>query len=171
MGTRGFLGIRDNTQLLEGYFNQSDSDYEQLGEDVINLYFDGSGNAIPTINDLQEDMNFLQDGLFCEYGYVYNKENDTLEIYRGFFKKKQVFKNIKAEILNALENARDSDSEYFCHLVMIIDRKKHTKEQVLNAFEVFNKTSEDGDGGNARYYYPEHKVISLEIPENYFQLV
>ena len=168
MSTRGFCGIRNNNGLLEGYFNHWDSYYSALGKEVIDLYFSGNGNQIADIEDLRESKDFLQDGLFCEFGYLYNQENDTLEIYRGFFKKKQIFNNIKADILNALESKGE---EYFCHLIIIIDKKKHTKKQVLKMFEEFNKTEEDGDSGNSNYLYPEHKFIPLKIPKNYVQIV
>lgn len=151
---------------MKGYFNHWDSYYSALGEEVINLYFGGNGNKLVDIEELEEDKEFLQDGLFCEYGYIYNQENDTLEIYRGFFKKKQIFENIKASILNALENKSE---EHFCHLIMIIDKKKYTKEQVLKAFNIYDDM---GEGvGDKEEEYPEHKIISLKLPKNYFQLV
>ena len=116
----------------------------------------------------ESDDEFLQDGLFCEFAYVYNSENDTLEIYRGFFKKKQAFET-KEKIMDALEN--DGRERYFCHLIIIIDRKKHTKEQVLKAFEEFDTSTEKEDEFEEINPYPEHKIIPLEIPENYVQIV
>ncbi len=35
---------------------------------------------------LQDGTEFLNDGIFCEYGYVFNLDSDTVEVYRGFFK-------------------------------------------------------------------------------------
>jgi len=191
MGTRGLVGTRSNLLFLQARYHHFDSYYDYLGKEVIDIYFDEkkenvisavvmgiTGSKINTkiigfrilelSGEEQDSRDFLKDGLFCEYAYIYNQENDTLEIYRGFFKKKQAF-NTKNKILNALEEkGKEMD---FCHLIMIIDRKKHTKEQVLKAFEEFNKTEVDGDGGNSRFYYPEHKIIPLEIPKDYVLLV
>lgn len=120
--------------------------------------------------EAEEDNNFLQDGLFCEYAYIYNAENDTLEVYRGFFKTKQAF-STKGKILNALEIEKEKGKErYFCHLIMIIDRKKHTKKQVLKAFEEYNKRPETDDE-NTSPPYPEHKIIPFEVPKDYVLLV
>lgn len=117
----------------------------------------------------KDDKEFLQDGLFCEYAYIYNQENDTLEIYRGFFNKKQAF-DTKHKILNSLEDNghKEGREPYFCHLIMIIDRKKHTKKQVLQAFKKYDNQSEKSDKEKT---YPEHKIIPLEVPENYVPLV
>jgi hypothetical protein len=164
MGTRGFLGIRNNKKLLSGRYNGMDSYYDQLGKEVIDCYFRGGGRTIINFGD-GDDMNFLQDGLFCEYSYIYNKENDTLEIYRGFFKKKQhLNSDTKIKIIDALEEK--NGNEYYCHLIMIIDRKEHTKEQVLKAFEEYN-TYDDDEGTKP---YPERKVIPLKINKDFIPL-
>lgn len=168
ISTRGFIGIRNNNRLVEGYFNHWDSYYDALGKEVIDLYFDDNGNSLEDIKDLQVDKEFLQDGLFCEYAYIYNQEDNKLEIYRGFFKKKQIFNNIKANILNALESKGEED---FCHLIMIIDKKKHTKKQVLKAFKEYEDRSDDENEYEEINPYPERKIIPLELPKNYFQLV
>ena len=170
MGTRGFLGLRNNKKLLSGRYNGMDSYYSQLGKKVIDCYFRGGGRSIINFGD-GDDINFLQNGLFCEYAYVYNEDNDTLEIYRGFFKKKQhLNSDTKTKIVDALEDKKED--EYFCHLIMIIDRKEHTKKQVLKAFEIYNDIQngegEDEDNGNP---YPERDIIQLEINKDYIPLV
>ena len=33
-----------------------------------------------------DDQEFLKDGLFCEWGYVYNLDTEELEVYKGLFK-------------------------------------------------------------------------------------
>jgi len=124
------------------------------------------------LSDIEKDnREFINDGLFNEFSYVYNEENDTLEIYRGFFKTKQNFRRsireIKKAIITALDENKEKGVIYFCHLIMIIDRKKHTKEQVLRAFEEYNKEEEL----NIEENYPERRIIPLEIPENYVSLV
>lgn len=163
MGTRGFLGIRDNKELLVGRFNHYDSYYSGLGYDVLNYYFMGKGGKeIVNLADREEeDKDFLQDGLFCEYAYIYNEENDTLEIYRGFFETKQSF-SVREGIFNSLSE----EEKHFCHLIIIIDRKKHTKEKVLKAFSKYSDSEEED-----REDYPERDVISLELNDGYVLLV
>ena len=166
MGTRGFLGIRNNEELLLGRYNGMDSYYDYLGKSVIDCYFKGNGINIKTFGE-GDDKEFLQDGLFCEYAYVYNKENDTLEIYRGFFhEKQQLNSNTKTKIIDALKDKKETED--YCHLIMIIDRKKHTKEQVLKAFGVYN---DKGEGIDVDNDYPEREVIPLEINKDYISLV
>ncbi len=171
MGTRGFLGLRNNKKLLLGRYNSLDSYYDSLGKEVIDFYFNNKRVNILGLSDNNvNSKSFLQDGLFCEFAYVYNEDNDTLEIYRGFFKKKQhLNSDIKIKIIDALED-EDKD-KYYCHLIMIIDKKKHTKKQVLKAFETYsiiiNGEGEDEDNGNP---YPERKIIPLKINKDYIPL-
>ncbi len=170
MGTRGLIAIRNNKKLITGRYNHFDSYYSQLGEKVIDYYFDDRGEDILDLTEnIEEYKDFLKDGLFCEYAYIYNQDNDTLEIYRGFFKKKQAF-GIKEEIINELE--KEKEEEYYCHLIMIVDRKKYTKKQVLKAFDIYsnirNGEEEDEDNGN---HYPEREIIPLNQPKNYVQIV
>jgi len=164
MGTRGLLGIRNNKKLLYSIFNAHDSYYSYLGKEVIDYYFDGSGFEILSLReDGEEDKLFLQDGLFCEYAYIYNEENDTLEIYRGFFKNKQFGENTKKQILRKLNN----EEKWFCHLIIIIDKKIHTKEKVLKAFKKYDDLCNEEEV----FDYPERKIIPLIIPKNYRGLV
>lgn len=178
MGTRGLVGTRNNQLFLQGRYHHYDSYYGSCGKEVVDIYFDElySGNEekigqnILKLSESEsgDSRDFLADGLFCENAYIYNEENDTLEIYRGFFKVKQKFNNIKAEILNSMED--NKDGEYFSHLIMIVDRKKHTKEQVLKAFDKYNNRPETDDE-DKEIPYPEQEIIPLELPKNYVQLV
>lgn len=171
MGTRGFLGIRNNKKLLFGKYNGHDSYYSYLGEQVIKKYYSGWGNELLECGEEGDEDNkgeFLQDGLYCEFAYVYNQENDTLEIYRGFFHHKQNFKSLrnkkeyrKAQVIDKLKEP--DEGGYFCHLIMIIDRKKHTEEDVKKAFEEYQNKEEE--------LYPERDVIDLELNANYVNLV
>jgi len=38
----------------------------------------------PELDVMIDSEDFLQDSLFCEWAYIINLENDTLEIYKGF---------------------------------------------------------------------------------------
>jgi hypothetical protein len=87
------------------------------------------------VEESEEDKGFILDGLYCEYAYVYNEENDTLEIYRGFFKNPQ-FKG------------HNKTGQYYTHLIMIIDKKKNKIEEVLLAFKQYDtieREDEDKD--------------------------
>ncbi len=168
MGTRGLIGIRNNKELLSGRYNSLDSYYSQLGEEVVNFYFDNHERDILGLTDSGDvnDTSFLQDGSFCEFGYIYNEDNDTLEIYRGFFKKKQHLNtDTKIKIIDALEDKKED--VYYCHLIMIIDRKKHTKKQVLKAFAKYN---DKGEGIDVDNDYPERDIIPLRINKDYISL-
>ena len=165
MGTRGLLAIRNNKQLLSARFNGMDSYYSHLGGKVLDYYFWNKGENILELTDNDEDdRHFLQDGLFCEYAYVYNKKNDTLEIYRGFFKTKQGF-NVKEQIINNLEE--NHSEKYFCHLIIIVDKKIHTRKDVLKAFREYADDKNEGEV----YDYPERKIIPLKINRGYIPLV
>jgi len=91
IGTRGFLGIKLKGKI-SGKYNHSDSYYDNLGEKAVEFYFNNE-NILELGNNkeiIQEEPElFLYNGLYCEYAYVHNKDNDTLEIYRGFFNKEQ----------------------------------------------------------------------------------
>ena len=168
MSTRGFIGIRDENKLIDGRFNHWDSYYNWLGKKVIKKYFDGNGSSILELADNQDqDLEFLYDGLFCEFAYVYNVSNDTLEVYRGFFKKRQVF-NVKEALVNALEDKK----EYYPHLILIIDKKKMDIKKVKKAFKLYEDSHKIVENWNKEEeLYPEHKVIKLNIPEGYVALV
>lgn len=174
MGTRGLIGIRNNKELLKGFYNHYDSYYSGLGGEVIEKYFKGDDilEVLDEEKKERENKEFLQDGLFCEYAYIWNKENDTLEIYRGFFRVKQSF-NIKEQILNNLEDDKDENGreKYYCHLIIIVDKKKHTKEDVLKAFNHYDKSRDDEDEENEEKDYPERDIIPLEVNKDYVLLV
>lgn len=167
MSTRGYLGIRNNASLITGRYNHYDSYYQSLGVDICSLYFSGelkkdNQRILNLSKDENEDTSFIHDGLYCEFSYVYNLENDTLEVYRGFFKNKQIF-NVKDKILYNLER-NGKEEEYFPHLIFIVDRKKHSYQEVLSAFEKY--TGEEGEG-----LYPEREIIPLSLPEGYVLIV
>lgn len=62
----------------------TDNDEVDNMVDVVEL-FEGLYND----KEIYNDSDFLNDGLYCEYGYVYNLEEDSLELYRGFFTEPQ----------------------------------------------------------------------------------
>lgn len=83
---------------------------------------------------LKNENDFLNDGLFCEYAYIYNLNTDKLEIYRGFFNKKQ-YTNQKG-----IYSGYDK-SKYYVHKVCEITRKSSTikvLELLKNEGEILN---------------------------------
>ncbi|MFA5174083.1 MAG: hypothetical protein WC438_02790 [Candidatus Pacearchaeota archaeon] len=145
MSTKGFVGIKQG-KTISGYSLYSDAYYEQKGEEIVNLYFSGKDifSAVEDKDEREiEGDGFLTNGLFCEFGYVHNLDNDTLEVYRGWFKKPQWTK----------KHCKCEDGARYTHLVFVIDKKKHTKNQVFEAFELFNKNE------NPRLKYPERRAF------------
>lgn len=101
----------------------------------------------PDTKSSKDGHIFLYDGLFCEYAYVHNKDNDTLEIYRGFFHTPQIFE----------QHELSADNEkYYVHLIFIADRKIHNKNLVLAAMQRYIDQNE-----NSKDQYPERKVINV----------
>lgn len=148
MSTRGFIGFKTNTVdsrdgNIYGLYVSSDSSYNDLGLEVLNVYeTTDKATFIQIFNDIQwgsicninyakpvdlfkgcfsgkkliNEADFLSNGLFCEYGYVYNLENDTLEIYRGGFNFPQ-----NSDVAN-LEVNINGDIPFNTHKVLTITR-------------------------------------------------
>lgn len=71
-------------------------------------------NVIQNLNTpivLNYDKNFALDGLFCEWVYVLNLDEDTLDIYQGFSKKHSV--NIFCETKEKAEKHKHKESGYY----------------------------------------------------------
>lgn len=60
------------------------SKYPHLSRDMGGKIFEYIENNKPTY--ILNDKDFGKDSLFCEYAYVINLDNDTLEFYKGFQK-------------------------------------------------------------------------------------
>jgi len=146
ISTRGFIGTKKKG-VITGYYNHSDSYYSYLGKKVVENYF--SNKSIIELKEanevLQEGNLFLYDGLYCEYGYIHNLDNDTLEVYRGFFLKPQIFTKCYDPY----------DKKYYTHLVFVIDKAKHTLAKAKKA--MLKSDEEDYPSEN----YPERSVINV----------
>lgn len=105
--TNGAVGIRFKGVDKVGY-NHSDSYPLGLGQEVLNFLRGKTINKLREIykkitvhdnadeldawdwensqfnNSFYNDECFLHDSLFCEYAYIINLDNKTLEIYEGF---------------------------------------------------------------------------------------
>lgn len=85
-----YMGVK----ILNAYKTTTKKDFElvfnsyEWVEDCEDCY---EGDALSLIKGycsddrVPNDVDFLDNGLFCEYAYIYNIENDSLEIYRGCF--------------------------------------------------------------------------------------
>lgn len=87
MSTRGTFGFHENGKDRL-YYNHYDSYPEGLGEAFINYLKGCETNWIEPIisNPRERDDDFILDSLFCEYGYIMNKDTNELEVYVGFQK-------------------------------------------------------------------------------------
>ena len=152
ISTRGFIGVKKKG-IISGKYNHSDSYYSQLGgRNALNAYFDKadildlSNRELETAKDETATNLFIVDGLYCEYAYIHNLDDDTLEIYRGFFHAPQW---TPGHLLSY------DKTKYFTHLVMVVDRKIHTKEQVIKAMNRYYENREN------EVDYPEHEIINI----------
>jgi len=149
MGTRGFVGTKKNG-IISGKYNHMDSYYDELGKECVKAYFEGDimecrddDEKIQIAEDKFGKDIFLTDGLYCEYGYVHNLDNDTLEIYRGFFRFSQ-WTNEHYLDFGKIKN--------YTHLITVIDKKINSKELALSIMK---------DYGDDEGKYPERKVINI----------
>jgi hypothetical protein len=79
-----------NISLKDGFISMEDSDlfnaeFPYLGRDMsADLLKSIQEGKVPfTLNDLE----FVEDSLFCEWAYVMNLDTESLEIYEGFNRK------------------------------------------------------------------------------------
>lgn len=148
---------------IYGMYNHYDSYYSHLGVQALEIYKNTNketfNKMFESINWIDKDMEtnslnaislfkneftnqeiynastFLNDGLFCEYGYVYNLENDTLEIYRGLFLEPQ------SEELRELGYVSYDKTVYHTHKVYTIDRNTDFDkiEEMFNDLNIKNE--------------------------------
>lgn len=117
MGTRGFVGFKLKGEI-KGWYNHFDSYYSELGMKVLTKFknndldrlknfftenvsfsdkdeFYENHRKVFSLNwenekiTLNDETDFLYSGLFCEYGYVFDLDNDAIIVYRGLFKEEQ----------------------------------------------------------------------------------
>lgn len=143
MGTRGIYGIRKDS-IDKCFFNSTDSYPSHLGNKVLsmikNINLEELFNKLIETknpeedevlnNDIQKlycqdkivfynDVDFLKDGLNCEWAYLINLDTNKLEIYKGQYKEKD-FKNRYENIPIIIDGEK---IEYYIKLVDEIDLK------------------------------------------------
>lgn len=88
-----------------------------------------------------EGANFLEDSLFCEWGYVINLTTKRLEIYRGFQNKPQ---DNRYKVDERQDNLGDESPGYFnCALIREIPLAQ-VKNFDMDVFETDIRELEDG---------------------------
>jgi len=80
----------DEIEQINKYHEKDWRDgYPQLdrdcGADILDMVVKFEGKI-----DVVLDLEFAYEGLFCEWAYLINLDNDTLEVYKGFTKKEDV---------------------------------------------------------------------------------
>lgn len=154
MSTRGSLGyIINNNPVL--FYNNYDSYPYGLGSSILafivesnienkwNTYKKNDNYLIKDLSlsfeNISPNDNFIKESLFCEYAYIINLDNMTLEFYNGFQRKPQY------------GNRFGSDSNnhgYFpCRLVGIFKifdiNNTVNKENILQKMDNLSVTDED----------------------------
>lgn len=73
---QGFVGIDGDDKFLKTY----PSLHRNCGAEILHLIQNNSGVMH------HKDLEFAGNGLFCEYCYVVNLDNNSLEVFTGFHK-------------------------------------------------------------------------------------
>lgn len=169
-----------------GVYNHYDSYYSYMGIKMLNAYktttkrdfklvFDSyewvedcndcyEGDALKLIKGycsddrVPNDVDFLNDGLFCEYAYIYNIEADTLEIYRGFFNKPQSkeFEKLGYQPFN---------ERYHTHKVYTVTRDSDFDKVEYMLYNISSIIDDDNMYKTIDGKYPEE--LFMENIENY----
>lgn len=90
--------LANRYSILCEEFTEGEYVFEKFDKKVVNYY------------------EFLHNGVYCEYAYVYNMERDTLEVYRGGYGAPQ-----SEGLSNSSHLLRDDRVEY-THMVLEITR-------------------------------------------------
>jgi hypothetical protein len=157
----GFVGYKKNG-IIKGYFNLMNSQYGELGlkvlkkfnvhskEELEHFFTNKLSFTTQYANELlfnqkyiwecnwlneniivKEDHKFLFDES-CYYGYIYNLDNDSLDLYRGLFKQPQTIK--ERNELKMKQIFIEKEKKHFTHLVYSIKKNeiKDVKKLFLN---------------------------------------
>jgi len=107
---------------------------EQSTEDWYCLLRNAQGNLQATleVGFYEDNSKFINDSLFCEYGYIINLDNETLEIYKGF----QSDPHNKGRYANYVPEDKGSDrTEYYaCALVKVYPLNEIPENWISDCF-------------------------------------
>mgnify|MGYP001344734673 CR=1 FL=1 len=151
MSASGFVGYQKNKEI-KGWFNFTFSYYSSLGAKLARRFQCHSKkeledfflNRMELVEDgqeyydnqieiyeidwgkdsikLQDNSDFLFDGIACPFGYVFNLDNDTLDLYRGGFKKPQEC-DVQAVRQHQMAELFGEDDNLYTHRVISINRE------------------------------------------------
>lgn len=79
---------------------------------------------------LADNSQFLYNGLFCEYGYVFDLDNDELQVYRGFFTRPQYTGQ-------PCSNDNSNGKKYYTHHVLTVTRDNIAAARLL--FTIYHR--------------------------------
>ena len=96
-GAKDGMATMDVSDKMKKQFPQFQRD---MGANVLEAILNGS------VTELQNEINFAGDSLFCEWAYVIDLDKNQLEVYRGF-NKEPLLKNDRFKFLE------DKKKEYY----------------------------------------------------------
>ena len=136
---------------LVSFFNNVifvEDDREDLFYENHKVIFDEDWSK-QEVRMLQDGSEFINDGLFCEYAYVFDLDSDTIDVYRGFFETPMYENQIGYET--------HEDITYYVNKVLTINRDNiniveqlFVNEQEIN--EVYSKID----------YWEQHYIKAME---------
>ena len=183
ISTSGFVGYKKNG-IIKGFYNMVNSQYGELGLEVLgkfnihskeelkhfftnklNLSVQGQkehlfnqkyiwrSNWLVQDIKMKDDHNFLYNK-FCSFGYVYNLDDDTLDLYRGFFKHPQTMK--EQNKLKIKKIFIEEEKKFYTHLVYSI--KRDEIERVEKLFLNWNGVNVSYEGLYKERDFMEQKI-------------
>ena len=155
MSTRGSFGyIINDIPVL--FYNHFDSYPVGLGNDILNFISKSNLNEKWSLyrndeillsndlcsvkyNDVSKNNDFIKNSLFCEFAYVINFDNMTLEFYNGYQKKSQIGNRFGCDL---------NEGDYYpCRLVAIFDIDNINDsidiENIINRMDYISENDED----------------------------
>ena len=140
---KSFTNLSVNTQRPDNWYNLL-----REAQGNLNAYKGGLRYMI-------DNVSFLQDSLFCEWGYVINLDTNVLEIYRGFQKTPQWNRYYTA--------VATGDSGYFnCQLIKTVPLAEIARFD-MSAFE----RQVDRDEELAWYHQAIQDLFRKHVPDAY----
>lgn len=130
LGKTALLKFKEHTiDELEKFFTKSITLVDLLEDKEDEFY--GNHKIIWDLNwkvdkiTLQEYSEYLFEGFDCQYGYVFNLDTDTFEVYQGGFSTPQ--RESEKDIFKLKETFGYKDDRSYTHLVLEITRDKIEK--------------------------------------------
>lgn len=130
-----------------------DSDYQYDSE--LSHIFNPDRKRVTLLNKNE----FFNNGLFCEYSYLYNLETDCLEIYKGFFRKPQSPELEKNGYIQKYNG--ETVGVYHTQKVLEINRENYISKILDRLDALLEKFGEEESIGK----YHDYKALELNREE------